>query len=85
MKDYFLQKKKNQKTLPQISCCQAAHTKIEDIIRQPIKSLATLNVGIGQGLSGAKRILPIIDVVNSIGSNKNNLVCSDFLLVKGVT
>ena len=39
---------------------------------QPIKSLATLNVGIGQGLSGAKRILPIIDVVNSIGSNKNN-------------
>ena len=38
---------------------------------QPIKSLATLNVGIGQGLSGAKRILPIIDIVNSIGSNEN--------------
>ena len=38
---------------------------------QPIKSLATLNVGIGEGLSGAKRILPIIDIVNSIGSNKN--------------
>ena len=38
---------------------------------QPIKSLATLNVGIGQGLSGAKRILPIIDIVNSIGLNKN--------------
>jgi subfamily B ATP-binding cassette protein MsbA len=28
-------------------------------------------VGIGQGLSGAKRILPIIDIVNSIGSNEN--------------
>ena len=38
---------------------------------QPIKSLATLNVGIGEGLSGAKRILPIIDIVNSIGLNKN--------------
>mgnify|MGYP001478006140 CR=1 FL=1 len=38
---------------------------------QPIKSLATLNVGIGQGLSGAKRILPIIDIVNSIGQNEN--------------
>jgi len=38
---------------------------------QPIKSLATLNVGIGQGLSGAKRILPIIDIVNSIDSNEN--------------
>ena len=38
---------------------------------QPIKSLATLNVGIGQGLSGAKRILPIIDIENSIGSNEH--------------
>ncbi len=38
---------------------------------QPIKSLATLNVGIGQGLSGAKRILPIINIVNSIDSNEN--------------
>ena len=29
---------------------------------QPVKSLATINVGIGQGLSAAKRILPIVDM-----------------------
>ena len=27
---------------------------------QPVKSLATINVGIGQGMSAGKRILPII-------------------------
>ena len=36
---------------------------------QPVKSLATINVGIGQGLSAAKRILPIIDIENSINAN----------------
>ena len=36
---------------------------------QPVKSLATINVGIGQGLSAAKRILPIIDIKNSIDVN----------------
>ncbi len=36
---------------------------------QPVKSLATINVGIGQGLSAGKRILPIIDIRNSISSN----------------
>ena len=37
---------------------------------QPVKSLATINVGIGQGLSAGKRILPIIDNVNKIESNE---------------
>ena len=33
---------------------------------QPVKSLATVNVSIGQGLSAGKRILPIIDQQNKI-------------------
>ncbi len=42
---------------------------------QPIKSLATINVGVNQGLSAGKRILPIIDKVNLIKENndKSNL------------
>ena len=35
---------------------------------QPVKSLATINVGMAQGLSAGKRILPIIDVKNKISS-----------------
>ena len=38
---------------------------------QPVKSLATINVGIGQGMSAGKRILPIIDIKNLIGTNKD--------------
>ena len=38
---------------------------------QPVRSLATLNITIQQGLSGAKRVLPIIDDVQKI-SEKNN-------------
>ena len=38
---------------------------------QPVKSLATINIGVGQGLSAAKRILPIIDIQNKINKNKN--------------
>ena len=33
---------------------------------QPVRSLATLNIAIQQGLSGAKRVLPIIDNINEI-------------------
>ena len=33
---------------------------------QPVRSLATLNMGINQGLAAAKRILPIIDMKNEI-------------------
>ena len=29
---------------------------------QPVRSLATLNITINQGLAGARRILPIIDL-----------------------
>ncbi len=36
---------------------------------QPVRSLATINIGIGQGLSAGKRILPIIDSKNLIDAN----------------
>ena len=36
---------------------------------QPVRSLATINIGIGQGLSAGKRILPIIDSKNLIEAN----------------
>jgi len=39
---------------------------------QPVKSLATINVGIGQGISASKRILPIIDTVHNIKKNKDS-------------
>ncbi len=38
---------------------------------QPVKSLATVNVAFGQGLSAGKRILPIIDQQNKISTNEN--------------
>ena len=38
---------------------------------QPVKSLATINVGIFQGISAGKRIIPIIDSENNISSNEN--------------
>ena len=39
---------------------------------QPVRSLATLNMAINQGLSAAKRILPIIDKKNAISENENS-------------
>ena len=38
---------------------------------QPVRSLATLNMGVHQGLSAAKRILPIIDLKNKIDEKKD--------------
>jgi subfamily B ATP-binding cassette protein MsbA len=38
---------------------------------QPVRSLATLNVAIQQGLSGAQRVLPVIDEIPEIQENKN--------------
>jgi subfamily B ATP-binding cassette protein MsbA len=38
---------------------------------QPVRSLATLNITIQQGISGAKRVLPIIDDVKEISEDKN--------------
>ncbi len=40
---------------------------------QPVKSLATINVGVGQGLSAGKRILPIIDTKNFIETNNDKI------------
>ena len=39
---------------------------------QPVRSLATLNMAINQGLSAAKRILPIIDTKNKIIEKPNS-------------
>ena len=38
---------------------------------QPVRSLATLNIAIQQGLSGAKRVIPIIDNKNEINDKPN--------------
>jgi subfamily B ATP-binding cassette protein MsbA len=39
---------------------------------QPVRSLATLNIAVQQGLSGSRRVLPIIDNQNKIVENKND-------------
>ena len=39
---------------------------------QPVRSLATLNISIQQGLSGAKRVLPIIDDIPEIKENEKS-------------
>ncbi len=46
---------------------------------QPVRSLATLNITVQQGLSGAKRVLPIIDDKPEITdkSNSNELMVSN--------
>ena len=38
---------------------------------QPVRSLATLNISINQGLAGARRILPILDRKNKINDHKD--------------
>ncbi len=46
---------------------------------QPVRSLATLNITVQQGIMGAKRVLPIIDDIPEISDKKNasELVVSD--------
>ena len=39
---------------------------------QPVKSLTKVNIAISQGLSAAKRILPIIDIKNEIEKNNSS-------------
>jgi ATP-binding cassette, subfamily B, bacterial MsbA len=39
---------------------------------QPVRSLATLNISIQQGLSGAKRVLPVIDDIPEIQDRKDS-------------
>jgi len=38
---------------------------------QPVRSLATLNIGVNQGLASAKRVLPIVDLKNEIVDDPN--------------
>ena len=38
---------------------------------QPVRSLATINMAINQGLTAARRILPIVDNKNEIRDNQN--------------
>tara|TARA_B110000116_G_C16769015_1_gene552346 strand:+ start:149 stop:1504 length:1356 start_codon:yes stop_codon:yes gene_type:complete len=40
---------------------------------QPVRSLATLNIAINQGLAGARRILPLIDYKNEINENDSDV------------
>ncbi len=47
---------------------------------QPVRSLATLNITIHQGLAGAKRVLPIIDKVHEI---KEKTGATELVLNKG--
>jgi subfamily B ATP-binding cassette protein MsbA len=39
---------------------------------QPVKSLTKVNISIGQGLSAANRIIPIIDIKNEINLNEKS-------------
>ena len=41
---------------------------------QPVRSLATLNMSIQQGLSAANRILPVIDLKSKIKENDNDKI-----------
>ena len=47
---------------------------------QPVRSLATLNIAVNQGLVAAKRVLPIIDNKNKIVENENDKILN---LTKG--
>jgi ATP-binding cassette, subfamily B, bacterial MsbA len=47
---------------------------------QPVRSLATLNMGLQQGLSAARRILPIIDIKNEINEGKD---CPELKIITG--
>ena len=47
---------------------------------QPVRSLATLNMAVNQGLTAAKRVLPIVDIVNEVQDKPN---ASDLKISKG--
>jgi ATP-binding cassette, subfamily B, bacterial MsbA len=47
---------------------------------QPVRSLATLNIVINQGLAGSRRIIPIIDDKNKISENAND---TEIMVSKG--
>ena len=39
---------------------------------QPVRSLATLNIAIQQGLEGAKSVLPVIDYIPEVQDRDNS-------------
>ncbi len=47
---------------------------------QPVRSLATLNIAVNQGLTAARRVLPLIDVQNEIKDDPNS---SDLEITNG--
>ena len=47
---------------------------------QPVRSLAGLNIAINQGVTAAKRVLPVIDLVNEVKDDKN---FSDIIIKEG--
>ena len=47
---------------------------------QPVRSLATLNIAVQQGLAGARSVLPIIDYVPEVQEKKNS---SELIVDKG--
>ena len=50
---------------------------------QPVRSLATLNIAIQQGISGARRVLPVIDDVPEINDKKgvNELIFESLMSI----
>ena len=47
---------------------------------QPVRSLATLNITVQQGIMGARRVLPIIDEIPEISDKKN---ASELMITEG--
>ena len=47
---------------------------------QPVRSLAGLNIAISQGVTAARRVLPIIDLVNEVKDDQN---FSDIIIKEG--
>ena len=47
---------------------------------QPVRSLAGLNIAINQGVTAARRVLPVIDLVNEVKDDKN---FSDIIVKEG--
>ena len=47
---------------------------------QPVRSLATINMAIAQGLSAARRILPVVDIKNEVTENSDG---ADILIRSG--
>ena len=47
---------------------------------QPVRSLATLNIAVQQGITGAKKVLPIIDEINQIVDPKD---AKELNIIKG--